>query len=83
MWIAVLFLLAIMATLLVSNISLREQLDTERRRANREASLRAATEIAFCEVVEEQIGDRLRTNRRMVSEVTERFDKARNDGRTN
>lgn len=83
MWVAFFVMLVIIALLMLRVLALGEALRTETRRANREASLRAATEIAFCEVVEEQIGDRLRSNRLRVSETTTRFNKTRSDGQAN
>jgi len=81
MWAIVLVLLVIIVWLMFHNIALREAFREERRRSNRESSLRAATEIAFCEVVQEQIGDRLWSNRKRVAETTSHFDKTRSDER--
>lgn len=83
MWVVVLVLLVIIALLMLRVVDLRGQLEYAKRAAMREALLRSATEVAFCEVVEEQIGDRLRGNMRRVSETATRFDKARSNGQPN
>lgn len=81
MWVSVLCLLVITAVLLLHAIWLRDQLDGQRRVAAREYSLRVATEVAFCAVVEEQLGDRLRANLQRVSETARHFGKTWGDGR--
>lgn len=81
MWPVVLGLLMVITIMMLRLHWYAEQLGNAKRQARREHSLRVATEVAFCEVVEEQIGDRLRSNRRRVSETTARFAKAVGDGR--
>ena len=81
MWMVVLILLGIIAVLVLAVAEKQGHIEDLRTQVRREHSLRLATEVAFCVVVEEQLGEHLRTNRRRVSESTSRFDKARGDGR--
>jgi hypothetical protein len=81
MWFAVLVLLGIIAALVLALVEKLGHIDNLRIQVRREHSLRVATEVAFCALLEDQLGDRLRSNMRRVSETTARFDKARGDGR--
>lgn len=81
MWLVVLVLLGIIAVLVLAVAEKQGHVDDLRAQVRREHSLRLATEVAFCELVEAQLGEHLRSNRRRVSETTARFDKARGDGR--
>ena len=81
MWVTVLVLLVVIASLLLALAMAQGRVEYLRSQVRCERALRVATEVAFCSVVEEQLGDRLRANRSRVSEAAWVLGKSEGHGR--
>lgn len=79
MWGISFILLGVIAILLLLVLELSERLRRERKRTRREISMRVATEIELCEMIEE-LGERFRRNRQRMSEADFMFRKTTDDG---